>query len=415
MGLAIDLEGTVRELQPGKTLERLRPLLPEFGITRLANITGLDTIGVPVWTAVRPLARSLSVSQGKGVTQELAIVSAIMESIEVFHAEQHRTLLESRDLFECKSDPSFVSPRWLGIRADADLTGDRKISWVKGEDLFGGGAKWIPAELFDLDFSKREAPPVFLSSSNGLASGNTRCEAIIHGLCEVIERDQSSFWSVEKDLSDSKINRRIIVESVADPVCRSLIEKCFSAGLDIFLWYITVNIDIPVFACSLSDRRNNTPYPQQATGYGCHPVATIALARAITEAIQSRLTHISGLREDLTWSRYREEFSCDTTQNRSSLAKMAEQPSTVDFGKLCAAPDGKLFDMSTLLREILDRLEKADLQSAIVIELAENEVFSVVFVCVPGLEHKSPKANSLYTPGFRMRDYMKRKGTYSAD
>ena len=189
----MDLGGTIREIRPEKTLERLKPLLSEFGITRLANITGLDTIGIPVWTAVRPLARSLSVSQGKGVTQELAVVSAIMESIEVFHAEQHRIARETRDLFECKSDPSFVSPRWLTLRADADLTGDRKISWIKGEDLFDGSAKWVPAELFDLDFSKRDEPPVFLSSSNGLASGNTRTEAVIHGLCEVIERDQTSF------------------------------------------------------------------------------------------------------------------------------------------------------------------------------------------------------------------------------
>jgi ribosomal protein S12 methylthiotransferase accessory factor YcaO len=67
--------------------------------------------------------------------------------------------------------------------------------------------------------------------------------------------------------------------------------------------------------CTIVDRRNKTPYPQQATGAGCHTIATIALARAITEAAQSRLTHISGLREDLTWSRYRQEFLCETDNN----------------------------------------------------------------------------------------------------
>src|SRR5258708_7120677 len=81
MSLGNDLGGTIREVAARETLARLRPLLAGFGITRLANITGLDTIGIPVWTVVRPLGLSLSVSQGKGITHELATVSGIMECI----------------------------------------------------------------------------------------------------------------------------------------------------------------------------------------------------------------------------------------------------------------------------------------------------------------------------------------------
>src|SRR5215831_14434801 len=317
-----DLGGTIREIAAKETLARIRPSLSDFGITRLANITGLDTIGIPVWTVVRPLGRSLSVSQGKGVSHELASVSGIMESIEVFHAEQRRPPTIIRALFECARDPSFISPHRLIIRSDADLSEHRAIPWLSGEDLFDGDRKWIPDELFDLDFSKRAEKPVFLTSSNGLASGNTRTEAIVHGLCEVITRDQVSFWSVEKDIWNAGGRRRVIVQSIRDPVCRPLVEKCLSAGLEIFIWHATINIDIPVFTCTIIDRRNATPFPQQASGYGCHPIATIALARAITEAAQSRVTHISGLREDLTWSRYREEFSSETAHNRVALARM---------------------------------------------------------------------------------------------
>ena len=90
MGLANNLGGTVREMAAEETFKRLKPHLAEFGITRVADITGLDTIGIPVLTVVRPLARSLSVSQGKGVTRDLAAVSGVMESIEMFHAEQRR-------------------------------------------------------------------------------------------------------------------------------------------------------------------------------------------------------------------------------------------------------------------------------------------------------------------------------------
>jgi YcaO-like protein with predicted kinase domain len=197
MDPAYDLGGTIREIPPSETLRRLKPVLPEFGITRLANVTGLDTVGIPVWTVVRPLARSLSVSQGKGLTHELAIVSGILESIEVSCAERPPASLIVRSLFASDHDAAFVSPEYLMVRRGADLSAHRSIRWAEGEDVLVRGHKWVPAELFDLDFCKREEPPIFLASSNGVASGNTRTEAIVHSLCEIIERDQVSFWSAE--------------------------------------------------------------------------------------------------------------------------------------------------------------------------------------------------------------------------
>ena len=409
MGLAIDLGGTIRERAAKESLARLKPILPEFGITRLANITGLDTIGIPVWTVVRPLGRSLSVSQGKGVTAELALLSGIMENIEVFHAEQRQPAAAMHPLFQCDRDSSFISPHRLAIRSDADLSRDRPIPWVKGRDLFDGVEKWLPAELFDLDFCKRRTDSIFLGSSNGLASGNTRAEAIVHGLCEVIERDQASFWFAEEDELEIKRNRRVIVQSIKHPICRPLVQKCLSAGLQVFIWHISMNIDIPAFVCTIADPHSQTLYPQQATGYGCHPVATVALARAITEAAQSRVTHISGLREDLTWSRYREEFLCETAADRSLLARKSEEPETLDFDKLPSSAGAAAMEMSSLLEEVLQSLRRAGLQNAIVVNVAEQELFSVVFTCVPDLEHRTPKARKLYQPGSRMREYLGRQ------
>ena len=54
------LDGTHRTVELTTTLERLRPLLPAIGVTRVAVITGLDVIGVPVVTVCRPNGRSLS-------------------------------------------------------------------------------------------------------------------------------------------------------------------------------------------------------------------------------------------------------------------------------------------------------------------------------------------------------------------
>ncbi len=80
-------QGPHRRVPPEETLARLAPHLERMGITRVANVTGLDRVGVPVVTVVRPNARSLAVSQGKGLTLAAAKVSAIMEAVELHHAE----------------------------------------------------------------------------------------------------------------------------------------------------------------------------------------------------------------------------------------------------------------------------------------------------------------------------------------
>ena len=80
--------GTHRTVPPQETLARVTPLLAEMGITRIANITGLDLIGIPVVMACRPNSRSIAVAQGKGLDLAAAKVSAVMEAVETFHAER---------------------------------------------------------------------------------------------------------------------------------------------------------------------------------------------------------------------------------------------------------------------------------------------------------------------------------------
>lgn len=79
--------GTHRTRSPATTFADYARLMPALGITRVANVTGLDHIGLPVYTAIRPTSRSLAVSQGKGLDAAAAKASALMESIEAWHAE----------------------------------------------------------------------------------------------------------------------------------------------------------------------------------------------------------------------------------------------------------------------------------------------------------------------------------------
>jgi ribosomal protein S12 methylthiotransferase accessory factor YcaO len=80
--------GTHRLIAPEETLEKVQRFLPVMGITRVADITGLDTIGIPVIAVCRPNSRSVVVSLGKGLDVMAARASGVMESIEAFMAER---------------------------------------------------------------------------------------------------------------------------------------------------------------------------------------------------------------------------------------------------------------------------------------------------------------------------------------
>ena len=71
------LRGTHRQRPPAETVARVRQLMPVMGITRVANVTGLDFVGVPVVMVTRPNSRSLAVSQGKGLDLDTAKASGL--------------------------------------------------------------------------------------------------------------------------------------------------------------------------------------------------------------------------------------------------------------------------------------------------------------------------------------------------
>ncbi|MFQ5558821.1 MAG: YcaO-like family protein, partial [Acidimicrobiales bacterium] len=220
---ALDLGGTIRTRTAGETLQAIRPLFPRLGITRLADVTGMDSIGVPVAMCIRPNARHLSVSQGKGVSSELAMVSAAMESVEMYHAEH----LGPPDLTAAWEglDRASVRPGDLELGIWHQAHRDREeIGWVEAAELLSGRPILVPHVLWDLDSSRTHPDTgLFAVSSNGLASGNCLLEAVLHGLYEVVERDADlRFSNLDPDVHES---RRLSLEHTGAAVIDDLVER----------------------------------------------------------------------------------------------------------------------------------------------------------------------------------------------
>lgn len=389
------LEGTHRTIAPDRTIARMEPLFPAFGITRVANLTGLDRIGVPVIMVCRPNARSSAVFHGKGLDVAAAKASGIMEAIETWHAEHMRLPLRLASLAELRSSENVADVWRLALTIASRFDDGLPILWVEGDDLIGGERIWVPFETVHMDATLREASGAgcFAASTNGLASGNHLLEATSHALCEVIERDATTLWRCRKP--SRRDGMRLDLATVNDEACRSVLAHLREAELDVAVWDVTTDIGVPAFLCLVLDRMGEISHLGQ--GSGCHPASEIALLRALTEAVQVRTTYIVGSREDIRHDDYRRE----TLDARKKSAQFLMRPveSMRDFGAL---PSHVFDDLGTEVDWVVGCLESAGIRQAVAVDLTRPEFgVPVVRVVIPGLEGSDHLPD--YVPGERAR------------
>ncbi|GGL07151.1 hypothetical protein Sme01_11990 [Sphaerisporangium melleum] len=295
----VRLPGTDRAVDPATTLAMAGRAARAVGVTRVADITRLDTIGIPTYQAVRPASRTLAVSQGKGITPELAKLSAIMESVELWHVERPLPAGTTASIREL-GDRLGYDVHALAACAPSVLHDGLPLGWVPARSLVDGAATLVPRDTVALTLDVREGwnPPVFLSSTNGLASGNTLVEAILHALYEVIERDAMTAALH----AGGEMGVRADPATLGSPVADGLCETIDRAGVRLEVRSVPSPTGLPCFLARITC----DDYPPAFFGFGCHLSSEIALTRAITEAAQTRLSYVSGARDDL-WSDFNDD------------------------------------------------------------------------------------------------------------
>jgi ribosomal protein S12 methylthiotransferase accessory factor len=364
----------------------------DFGITRLADVTGLDVIGMPVYMAVRPNSRSLSVSQGKGLDRPSAKASALMESVEGWHAERADLPIRYESYAALRRSSPVIDITRLPLRRGATLDFSAPMLWVTGYDLIKSCTMWLPYECVSLNFVRpSRLGTTFHLSSNGLASGNHILEAIMHGLCEVVERDALALWEARGGLECP--DPRVDLGTAGDPAVADILQQLYDAEIAVAVMNATADTAVPTFTCTLAD--NNPAQPRWTlkglfAGHGSHLDPRVALMRAITEAVQSRLTHIAGSRDDM--------FHYDTQANpddvRASASLVTRDSAPFDYS------DFSTDSFEDDIEVILQNLQAVGIESVIVVDLTRVGVdIPVVRVIVPGLEPSPHSAD--YVPGER--------------
>lgn len=374
----------------------------KIGVTRIADVTGFDRVGIPVYNSIKPTITGSSVQHGKGLTRTASKISALMESFERFHSVNPEL-----DVFEGTYDQvaseMVVVPfeRFLHIKGSL-LTRDMPIMWTKGWDIANNVETAAPLAMVELA-GKKSQDQTFKTghiqvSSNGLSAGFHIMEAILQGLCEVIERDGITCHTFKSGGLNLPVPEKLIdFETIPYSIVRELEGIFRQAGVSPFLYDCSTDVGIPVYNCFLCDDL----YPEymcvHGMGAGLYPKE--AMIRALTESAQSRVVFNAGNRDLL----YQEDY--ETTRITSSASVFSVAKDQKKYGFEPFGVDDEQNDLVVQIQHCVRELVSVGLDQVIVFPLVpENNAIQVVRVLVPGAEGYIV---SSYTPGVRALDYLK--------
>lgn len=398
--------GLHRIVKPEATFGRIQPFFSRIGITRIADITGLDRIGIPVYSAIVPRSRDvISVYNGKGFTAMDAKTGAVMEAVERHAASRDRLPDEVASYRALSRRAAVVDPRTVNTPLHPNYTDDTQVAWIAGIDLLSGGTVFVPHGLacfYGLSYPWQSCHAV--TSTNGLAAGNSLEEAACHALAEIIERDAHSIMDViarqvlvagnqspwlpntrlEKLTRERKRRYPAIdLESLPERPAH-LVQRFRAAGLTPFLQYAGSECGVATIV-SIVHEDLADGFSRAHHGLGTDPDPTVAAVRALTEAAQSRAVDMQALREDLTAAGPVDQHMRHA--NRSGAVDNGYWFSNQNIIPLTMVPGHSTTDIIDDIRIMLSGLVSAGIEQCVMVDLSAPQIpAKVVRIIAPGLE-----------------------------
>lgn len=397
-------DGGERVCSAAETLEKYEHLVsPITGVVgkmaaREGSPAGFGPVMVSDWivrTKLEWLERNnsrmspIGISAGKGRTAMQARVSALGESIERYCSQHegyepcYRGSYE--DLRDIAIHPnaimgySEVQYRDRAIWRDKCATSfvpdpfdpARPIDWTPAWSLSQERWRLVPSALAYYAYPTEGGGDVCFGCSNGVAAGNCLEEAILQGLCELVERDATAMWWYHK-LRKPAVDWRSFDSSFAATVVHTVNELGFSLEiLD-----LTHDLGIPVFSANLMDRENRF----KSHGLGCHQDPRIALERAVSEVGQMW----QGLHDI-------DALSCKIQQAPISQEKFLRADPAQTKRTYADFPVVRRADFAEDIQAIIRLLQGRGLE-LMVLDLTRPDVgLSVARVIVPGMVHFWPR------------------------
>ena len=284
-----------------------------------------------------------------------ARVGALMEALEYAVAEPHAsawagvTTTVGALVSGLPAGLGFVdfAPRF-GVRVAVD----QPVLAVECADLIRGGSVLLPEALVFVP-SPPSAPELPLgATTTGLASGNTLEEATLHGLLEVMERDAVSMNQAHDR------SQWVAPDDLPQPF-RTIAAHWRTLGIELAVRSVPNAFALPCFEAWLHEPASTSV--DLANGSGLHLDRRIALARAICEAAQSRLSHIHGGRDDITrfFAQYADRPTPALRERKATLlGRVFDRSRSARFRDLPHAASRRA-SIAAVLDDVVDRLLQA--------------------------------------------------------
>ncbi|MFP7755710.1 YcaO-like family protein [Thermodesulfobacteriota bacterium B35] len=274
---------------PEETVARFMDRLKEADLDILKEVRRIDTgrLDIPVYFSVcgRDALNTIGTKKqmGKGSTPEQSRASACMELGERF------------SFFSFMKNPdNFVTGDYAAMRAAGypvldigfllrsvhdtslapelleELLSGLPMRWTWATSLSRGTDVLVPFSWF-----------YAINEFNGPSAGNTYEEAILQGICEIVERHVCAVISREETRTPA-----IDPDSVTDPVARTLIDKFRRCGIELYLNDFSLDTGIPTVGALAWDPSTFPETSEIVYTAGTTPDPTKALIRALTEVAQ---------------------------------------------------------------------------------------------------------------------------------
>lgn len=333
-------------LSPQVTVRRVRERLQETGLDILNRTLRIDTgrLDIPVYISLcgEEATRTIGTKKqmGKGGTPHQAEASALMELVErysFFWFIKHMPFLE--DSYRGLKDqaipfeyiPLSVHDPDPAHHKNRICFEDLPLTWTRALDVTHEKDGLIPIHWFYL-----------IHEYNGPAAGNSFEEAVVQGLCEVVERHVSSIISHERQQTPA-----IDPESIRDPVGRELLGKFMQNGIKVYLKDFSLNTGIPTVGALAFDPLTFPESSEIVFTAGTATSPEKSVIRALTEIAQlaGEFRHKTNYRPTLPKFRRMEEAAYithgDHVVNLSSLPDVSDGNFYQEI-KSCAAALNKI-------------------------------------------------------------------------
>ncbi len=274
---------------PQETVARFKKKLAEVNLDILKEVRRIDNgrLDIPVYFSLTGKDAFEIIGNkkqmGKGSTPEQSQASACMELAErfsffAFKKNPANFIRATYPELAAKGYPLMDLSRLLQSVHDdrtsvdllAKLLEDVPMQWTWATNLNRQEEVLVPFSWF-----------FAINEFNGPSAGNTYEEAIIQGICEIVERHVCAVVDYEKIAAPV-----IDMASITDPVCRELIAKFTKNGIELYLNDFTLDTGIPTVSALAIDRSTFPELSEIVWTAGTTPDPSKALIRALTEVAQ---------------------------------------------------------------------------------------------------------------------------------